>query len=250
MAPNPILYSDTPRNSSEIYGASKAAVNHLTRYFACRYGKSNIPINSIAPGGVLNEQHQGPNFIHAYESLVPQSTLCSSNDVSNLVYYLSFESPTYLTGQTIFLDRHDFMVKLSSKYAPLCFIAEIGLNHLGSFDLAKRHIDLAKESGASIAKFQTYKASNRASPGSPIHEVLRNCELSFDQFERIKSYCDSVQIEFSSTPFCLESSDFLSSLELDVVKVASFHLENKVLLRHLFENTSFTILSLPVCLKY
>ena len=131
-------------------------------------------------------------------------------------------------------------MKLSSKYAPLCFIAEIGLNHLGSFDLAKRHIDLAKESGASIAKFQTYKASNRASPGSPIHEVLRNCELSFDQFERIKSYCDSVQIEFSSTPFCLESSDFLSSLELDVVKVASFHLENKVLLRHLFENTSFT----------
>ena len=70
--------------------------------------------------------------------------------------------------------------------------------------------------------------------------MLRNCELSFDQFERIKSYCDSVQIEFSSTPFCLESSDFLSSLELDVVKVASFHLENKVLLRHLFENTSFT----------
>ena len=141
------------------------------------------------------------------------------------------------------------MVKLSSKYAPLCFIAEIESQSFRFFfDLAKRHIDLAKESGASIAKFQTYKASNRASPGSPIHEVLRNCELSFDQFERIKSYCDSVQIEFSSTPFCLESSDFLSSLELDVVKVASFHLENKVLLSIFLKILLLLhILSLPVC---
>ena len=62
------------------------------------------------------------------------------------------------------------------------FIAEIGLNHNGSIDLAKKHIEAAKESGAQVAKFQTYLTETRAKKNSPIIEILKQCELSKDDF--------------------------------------------------------------------
>ena len=104
VAPNPSLYADTPRNSSEIYGASKAALNQLTRYFAARYAKQPISINAICPGGVLNSTVQGPEFIKNYSSLVPMSRLCLEDEVASLVKYLCLERPDYLTGQVISLD--------------------------------------------------------------------------------------------------------------------------------------------------
>ena len=60
------------------------------------------------------------------------------------------------------------------------YIAEIGLNHNGSIDLAKKHIESAKDSNATIAKFQTYLTEKRAKPNSPIFEILKQCELSID----------------------------------------------------------------------
>ena len=104
VTPNPSLYSDTPRNSSEIYGASKAALNQLTRYFAARYAKSSISINGICPGGVLNPTVQGPEFIKTYSSLVPMDRLCYEDEVASLVKYLCVDRPDYLTGQVIALD--------------------------------------------------------------------------------------------------------------------------------------------------
>ena len=62
------------------------------------------------------------------------------------------------------------------------FIAEIGLNHNGSVDLAKKHIDLAKESGADYAKFQTYFTDTRAKPNSQIkdiQELVNYLKISF-----------------------------------------------------------------------
>ena len=52
------------------------------------------------------------------------------------------------------------------KNKKISYIAEIGLNHNGSIDLAKKHIELAKESNATIAKFQTYITENRAKENS------------------------------------------------------------------------------------
>ena len=66
------------------------------------------------------------------------------------------------------------------------FIAEIGINHNGSLELAKRHIEKAKEAGADIAKFQTYFTESRTKIGSPIFEILKSCELKPEDFETLK----------------------------------------------------------------
>jgi len=104
QSPNSSIYTDTARNSSEVYGASKAGVIQLTKYFACKYAENGISINCVAPGGVLNEELQGPGFIGNYSSLVPMRRLCNSDEVAKLVYFLAEGSVKYLTAQVIALD--------------------------------------------------------------------------------------------------------------------------------------------------
>ena len=104
ITPNPLIYKDTPRNSSEIYGASKAAINQLTKYWSARYAKSGMRVNAICPGGVFNDKHQGPKFLEAYSDLVPAGRLCFDSEVANLVRYLCLDAPPYLTGQIFSLD--------------------------------------------------------------------------------------------------------------------------------------------------
>ena len=110
------------------------------------------------------------------------------------------------------------------------YIAEIGINHNGSIDLAYDHINKAAESGATIIKFQTYKAESRSHPGSPIYEILKSCELEFQDFVRLKKHVEGLGLEFSSTPFCLDSAKFLLDINVKYIKIASFHFENSVLL--------------------
>lgn len=118
-------------------------------------------------------------------------------------------------------------------------IAEAGVNHEGSMELAKRLIDEAKEGGADAIKFQTYKADTIASKDSPSywdttkeptksqHELFQKYDKFWKtEFEELKKYCDQVGIEFMSTPFDVESAKFLNDL-MDVFKVSSSDLTNK-----------------------
>lgn len=104
ISPNKSIYTDTNRSSSEIYGATKAGVIQMTKYFATRYAESNIKVNCIAPGGVLNSKLQGPDFIKNYSKLVPMKRLCNDVEVSSLIYSLVSADSMYLTGQTISID--------------------------------------------------------------------------------------------------------------------------------------------------
>lgn len=104
ISPNNSIYTDTKRNNSEIYGATKAGLIQLTKYFAARYAHQKIRVNCIAPGGVLNEALQGEEFIRNYSKLVPMKRLCDSREVSQLCYLLASNKIGYLTGQTISLD--------------------------------------------------------------------------------------------------------------------------------------------------
>lgn len=110
-------------------------------------------------------------------------------------------------------------------------IAEIGINHGGSIETAKELIDSAVRSGADAVKFQTYITEKRVAKDSPIFDILKKCELSFDDFAEIKNYCDAKNITFFSTPFDDESLDFLESVGCALYKVASFDLVNLSLLR-------------------
>tara|TARA_B100000795_G_scaffold205792_1_gene159293 strand:- start:8767 stop:9819 length:1053 start_codon:yes stop_codon:yes gene_type:complete len=117
-------------------------------------------------------------------------------------------------------------------------IAEAGVNHEGSMDLAKRLIDEAKEGGADAIKFQTYKAETIASKDSPYYwdiekeptrsqfELFKKYDKFWkSEYETLKKYCDQVGIEFMSTAFDVQSVDFLNDL-MDVFKISSSDITN------------------------
>lgn len=117
-------------------------------------------------------------------------------------------------------------------------IAEAGVNHEGSLELAYRLIEEAKEGGAHAIKFQTYKAATIASKDSPSYwdtdkESTRSqFELfqKYDKFwkseyEKLKNHCDKVGIEFMSTPFDVASANFLNDM-MDVFKISSSDITN------------------------
>jgi N,N'-diacetyllegionaminate synthase len=109
-------------------------------------------------------------------------------------------------------------------------IAEAGINHNGDLGLAFKLVKEAKKAGADAIKFQTYVTEKRVAPGSPIFEVLKKCELSQEQQKRVKEYADKTGILFFSTPFDEASVDFLKSLKVKLIKIASFDIVNEKLL--------------------
>ncbi len=115
------------------------------------------------------------------------------------------------------------------------FIAEIGINHEGSLNLAKELICAAKESGATIAKFQTYKTEKRAKKHPEIYDILKKSELNIEQFQELKEYCEKINIIFSSSPFCNESVKNLDAIKTSHLKVASFLLTDTSLLNTILE---------------
>ena len=113
-------------------------------------------------------------------------------------------------------------------------IAEAGVNHNGSLELAYKLVEAAKEAGADCVKFQTFRSEKMVSKyaqkadyqkentgeGSQ-EDMLRKLELSFDAFLKLKDYCDQVGIRFLSTPFDRESIEFLNTLDMPLWKIPS-----------------------------
>jgi N-acetylneuraminate synthase len=124
-------------------------------------------------------------------------------------------------------------------------IAEAGVNHEGSIDLARRLIDEAREGGANAIKFQTYRASTLASRNSPPYwnkskestdtqyKLFKKYDKFWrDEFQILKEHCLQVEIDFMSTPFDLESADFLNDM-VNVFKVSSSDITNKPFIEYL-----------------
>ena len=122
-------------------------------------------------------------------------------------------------------------------------IAEAGVNHEGSMDIARRLIDEAAEGGADAIKFQTYKAATLASKDSPAYwdtskeptksqyELFKRHDSFWkNEFEALKKHCDAAGIAFLSTPFDVESAHFLNDL-MDVFKISSSDITNKPFIR-------------------
>lgn len=119
-------------------------------------------------------------------------------------------------------------------------IAEAGVNHNGSFELAKKMIEVAKEAGADAIKFQTFQAEKLATVQSKKAayqeksigkaesqlEMLKKLQLSQKEFVELKKHCSDVGIEFLSTPFDFESIDFLYQLGISKWKIPSGEITN------------------------
>lgn len=123
-------------------------------------------------------------------------------------------------------------------------IAEIGINHGGDIRLAEQLIESASRTGVDAVKFQTYITEKRAPQGNnDIFNILKKCELPFEAFRTLKDCSAAHGVDFFSTPFDLESVEFLNSIDVDIFKVASFDVVNLGLLRQVAKTGKPIIMS-------
>lgn len=140
-------------------------------------------------------------------------------------------------------------------------IAEAGDNHNGNFELALQLIDKAVEAGADCVKFQTFlteevisKFAQKAeyqkrSTGEAEnqYEMVKKLELSFEQYIKIKKYCDDKNIIFLSSPFDIPSINFLQEINIPFWKIPSGEITNLPYLKLIAQSHKDVILSTGMC---
>ena len=126
-------------------------------------------------------------------------------------------------------------------------IAEAGVNHNGSIELAKQLIDVAVEAGVDAVKFQTFKAENLVSKNAQKadyqklttstdesqFEMIKKLELDVNTHKELIAYCQEKNITFLSTPFDHDSINMLNDLGLGIFKIPSGEITNLPYLRHI-----------------
>jgi N,N'-diacetyllegionaminate synthase len=126
-------------------------------------------------------------------------------------------------------------------------IAEAGVNHNGSLDVALRLVDAAKASGADAVKFQTFRAdllATRSARKAPYQErttayaesqfeMLQRLELNQAAHQRLIYHCQQIGIQFLSSPFDMQSADLLAMMDVPLYKVPSGEITNLPFLQHL-----------------
>lgn len=140
------------------------------------------------------------------------------------------------------LDHYSRAMQMTKTFV----IAEAGVNHNGSLELAKRLVDVAVEAGADAVKFQTFKAdklvSKRAqkadyqkqttSAGESQYEMIKKLELDKDAHRELIRHCNEKKIMFLSTPFEHNSIDMLNDFGMSIFKIPSGEITNLPYLRH------------------
>jgi len=135
--------------------------------------------------------------------------------------------------------------KLIGEGQPTFIIAEAGINHNGDLRIAKKLVDYAKDAGADAVKFQTYKTENLVTKSLDLVEyqiknikekksqfkMLKNLELTYNDFFILKKYCDKKKIIFLSTPHSYDAIDFLEDL-VPAYKMGSGDITNIPALKH------------------
>lgn len=136
-------------------------------------------------------------------------------------------------------------------------IAEAGVNHNGSIELALELIDKAKEVGANCVKFQTFKAESIVTKESPKanyqllvtdknesqFEMLKKLELKVNDYSFLIERCKSLGIDFLSTPYNIEDAELLNSLNVDGFKIASGQLTESFFLKQVAKMKKKMIIS-------
>lgn len=140
-------------------------------------------------------------------------------------------------------------------------IAEAGVNHNGSFELAKKMVDAAKEAGVDYVKFQTFNPKKLVSRYAEKAEyqkettgsnetqlqMLQKLTLTEDNFLSLRDYCREVGIGFISTPFDLDSIAFLETFDMDFWKVPSGEVNNLPYLEAIARTKRKVVMSTGMC---
>ena len=131
--------------------------------------------------------------------------------------------------------------KIGPAHEPLV-IAEIGINHEGSLDVAREMVDAAKRAGVEVVKHQTHVVDDEMSgaakavvPGNAnvsIYEIMQRCALDENDERQLKEYVETNGMIFISTPFSLASADRLQRMNVPAYKIGSGECNNYPLLKH------------------
>lgn len=137
-------------------------------------------------------------------------------------------------------------------------IAEAGVNHNGNINLAYKMVDEAKKAGVDCIKFQTFKTEKiiykeakkaeyqekNTENKETQYEMLKKLELTYDEFKKLKKYCEEKEIMFLSTPDEEESLNFLiDELNMEIVKIGSGEITNYIYLEKIAQKNKPIILS-------
>ncbi|UGA57363.1 N-acetylneuraminate synthase family protein [Vibrio sp. VB16] len=136
-------------------------------------------------------------------------------------------------------------------------IAEIGVNHSGDVTLAKQMIDEAKLAGADAVKFQTFTAEKLVSDLTPKvkyqesttleseshYEMIKSLEFAYEDHLPVLEYCRENGVEFISTPYDVESAEFLVSIGVKTFKTASADIVDLSLQTFIAQNANNAIVS-------
>lgn len=141
-------------------------------------------------------------------------------------------------------------------------IAEAGVNHNGSLELAKQLVKKAHEAGVDYVKFQTFKSEKVVSKNAKKAdyqientgkkeesqlEMVKKLELSYDDHQVLIDYCNELGIRFFSTAFDFDSIEYLHSLGLGLWKIPSGEVTNYPFLKRIAAYNEKTILSTGMC---
>ena len=148
-------------------------------------------------------------------------------------------------------------MEIGLKFSRVFIIAEAGVNHNGSIDLAKKLIDVASAAGVDAVKFQTFKAENLATKNAEKanyqrartdqkenqFSMLKKLEMSKEMHLELIDYTKNKNIEFLSSPFDHDSIDLLNDLGLELFKIPSGEINNLPYLKHIGKLNKKIILS-------
>lgn len=101
-APDFSMYEGTEMTMPAAYSAIKGGIIAFTKYLATYYAKYNIRVNSISPGGILDNQH--PSFVEKYSHKTPLGRMAKPAEVVGGVLYLASDASSYVTGQNLIID--------------------------------------------------------------------------------------------------------------------------------------------------
>lgn len=132
--------------------------------------------------------------------------------------------------------------KIGADYPPLV-IAELGINHEGSLEVAKEMVDAASRAGVEMIKHQTHivedemsGAAKKVIPGNAavsIYEIMQRCALSEEEELELKNYVESKGMIFISTPFSRAAAQRLEKFDVAAYKIGSGECSNYPLLEHI-----------------
>jgi len=99
------MYKEGDRKNSEVYGATKAGIIQMTKYFAVHLAENQIRVNVVSPGGIYNSENpQSENFVNEYSKRNPTGRMANTDEMLGAVLFLASNTSTYVTGHNMVVD--------------------------------------------------------------------------------------------------------------------------------------------------